>query len=108
MMTRPHVKAAIDEAQKTIADTAQVDGEWITKKLIAMVEDPNTNDHARAKALDQLAKIRGMYVERHQHEHGRAGEFARMDDQQLEAEIQRLSHEPELEAIAHEPHDDDA
>ena len=62
----------------------------LVRRLMTLADDPGADASARVLALDKAAKITGLY-DRHlpRVEHGRTGEFERMDDATLTAEIER-------------------
>ena len=90
LLRHPVVSARIREARDRLLAETGLETADIVRRLMTIANDPATDTSAGIHALDRAAKITGLY-DRHlpRVEHGRTGEFERMDDATLTAEIER-------------------
>lgn len=65
------VAEAIAVGQQRLSEKAETDAEWIRRrlKIESEREGEGATHNARVSALDKLAKIEGLYVEKHEVEH---------------------------------------
>ena len=98
LMKHPEIKAKIDKLKKKAEDKAILSANETLAKLTLEATNMKSPPFARIKALELLAKYHGLLIERQ--EIGKPGEFDKLSDEQVEAEIKlMLDRRPSSEMV---------
>jgi hypothetical protein len=91
LSSKVSIKARVIELQAPVAAKAQITLESLTEMYLKDRDDAKkAGQHGVAvRAADSLAKMYGHFIERH--EHGAAGDFERMTDEELRAIVRRAA-----------------
>ena len=85
----------IAERIRTIGDElmseAKVDAAKVIRAMDAIIDDPDAANRDKVRAGELLLKYGGHLTERRRIEHGTVGGFSALSDDELDAEIKRLS-----------------
>ena len=88
LMKHPLIKAQIDKLNKKAEGKAILSANDTLAKITFEATNMGNPPFARIKALELLAKYHGLLIERQ--EIGKPGEFDKLTDEQVEAEIKLM------------------
>ena len=93
IMARPAIKAFIAELDSEIKSEHILSATETLERISREAVDMHHRPADRLKALELLAKHHGLLVERH--EIGKPGDFVKLSDEEIDAEIMALAEQRE-------------